>query len=360
MDWSLCIATLNRRDALLRTLRHAVAQTVPPREVVVIDVSDDWEETARLAHAEIFDARPEITLIYRTSPVRSSATQRNLGLGLCSSEIVFMIDDDSFLFPDCAEQILQIYKADTAGEVACVAISLVSEIPPLPGTQDKAARSIAQKESGNRQIARLQQAVLKSGFGRWINRKVLLQSMDELFIKYEGPRDTPVPASVAGLDVTRITFMQGCAMTVRREVALAEPFDPALRFYAAFEDLDATYRYGRHGVALRSARARLHHFEAAGGRIKRKKVIVFQLLNMALFIRRNTPDPEQWKGVYQRLLWRRLIGEFLKDGLSRRFDFPQVKGVLAVMGCWKELWKRSPAELDDWYPQFQKQIIDSL
>lgn len=355
MDWSLCIATLNRRDALLRALRHAVSQSVPPRDVVVIDVSDDWEETARIARDEIFSAHPGIALIYQTSPVRSSATQRNLGLGLCQGEIVFMIDDDSFLFPDAAEEVLRIYEADTACEVACVAISLVSEVPPLPG-----AHQIAQKDSGNRKAAGLQQMAMQSRFGRWINRRVLLQSMDELFIKYEGPRDSAVPAAVAGLDVSRITFMQGCAMTVRRAVALAEPFDPALRFYAAFEDLDATYRYGRHGVSLRAHRARLHHFEAAGGRIKRKKVIVFQLLNMALFIRRNAAAPDRWEGTYRVLLWRRLLGEFLKDALSRRFDFPQVKGVLVAMRLWREVWTHDPKDLDTWYPALQKRVIEEL
>jgi GT2 family glycosyltransferase len=271
-----------------------------------------------------------------------------------------MLDDDSFMFPDCAEEVLKIYAADVAGEVACVVIGLVPEIPPVPDFGVAAQRQIEQKSSGNRHTAGIQQRILKSGFGRWINRKVLLQSMDELFIKYEGPRDSPVPTRLAGTDVARVTFMQGCAMTVRRDVALAEPFDPALRYYAAFEDLDATYRYGRHGVSLRSGKARLHHFEAAGGRIKRQKVIIFQLLNMLIFLKRHAQPINRWKGAYRRLLWRRLLGEFLKDGLSRRFDFPQVKGVLVVMGCWKDLWQRDPATIDECYPPFQKDIIDRL
>lgn len=358
MDWSLCIATLNRRDALLRTLRHAVTQSAPPREVVVIDVSDDWEENARLAREEIFAHVPEIALIYQTSPVRSSATQRNLGLGLCTSDIVFMLDDDSFMFPDCAEEVLKVYAADVAGEVACISISLSAEIPSLPGSAG--APAITRKETGGAHVAGMQQAVLRSRLGRWINRKILLQSMDELFLKYEGSRDTPVPVSLAGLDVSRITFMQGCAMTVRRTVALAEPFDTALRYYAASEDQDVSYRYGRHGVALRAGKARLHHFEAAGGRIKRQKVIIFQLLNMLIFLKRHARSVDRWKGAYRLLLWRRLLGEFLKDGLSRRFDFPQVKGVLVVMGCWKDLWQRDPATIDTWYPPFQKDIIDRL
>ena len=358
MDWSLCIATLNRRDALLRALRHAVAQTVPPRDVVVIDASDDWEETAHLAQTEIFAAHPEISLTYRTSPVRSSSTQRNLGVSLCQSDVVFMLDDDSFMFPDCAEEVMKIYTADTNAEVSCIAISQSLAIPPLPGTETGPA--IAQKKSGQRDTAGLQRIILKSALGRWFNRKILMQNMDEMVIKYEGPRDAPIPESVAGLNVGRVTFIQGCAMTARREVVLREPFDTTLRYYAAGEDADATYRYGRHGVALWTNRAVLHHFEAAGGRIKRQKVIIFQLLNMVVFIKRNAPDPQKWKGAYRLLLWRRLFGEFLKDGLSRRFDFPQVKGVLTAMRHWRAVWEHDTSDLENWYPQLQKRIIEDL
>ena len=42
LDWSLCIATLNRQEALLRTLGFATAQTCPPCQIIVVDVSDDW------------------------------------------------------------------------------------------------------------------------------------------------------------------------------------------------------------------------------------------------------------------------------------------------------------------------------
>lgn len=362
MDWSLCIATMNRRAALLRTLTHALTQTRPPREVVVIDVSDDWKETAQIARDQIFARYPEIELTYRTSPVRSSATQRNFGLSLCTSEIVFMIDDDSFMFPDCAEEVMRLYEADRANEVACIGISMVLPIPDLPDWAGRAEdRSLERKASGNRSwLAQLARRMRYSKPGRWINRKILMQNVGEIFLLYEGPRDAPVPASLTGMAVTSTTFMGGCAMTVRREVAMAEPFDPALRYYAAFEDLDATYRYGRHGVTLRAAKAQLHHFEASGGRMKRKKVIIFQLLNMILFLKRHAARPETWKSRYRLLLWRRLLAEFLKDALSGRFDFPQVSGVLVVMRQWGSLWRKDVAEFDNWYPEFQKSILDDL
>jgi GT2 family glycosyltransferase len=358
LDWSLCIATLNRRAALVRTLVFAARQTRPPRQIVVVDVSDDWEDS-RAEVERLLAPYPDIALDYVTSPIRSSATQRNAGIALCRHDIVFLLDDDSFLHPTAAEEVLRVYAADPAGEVAAVAAVLVPDLPPLP--EDVAGQgALVRKTSGRRAGAGLKTRILQTDAGRWFNRKVLLQNKDELFLKYDGPRQRPVPSALAGYDVTPVSFMPGSAMTVRRDVALAEPFDTALRYYAAFEDLDVAYRYARHGAVLRANRAHLHHFEAAGGRLKRKKLVIFQLLNMLVFLKRHAADPDRFLPVYRRLLRRRLFGEALKDLLSGRITLPQARGVLVVMRTWREVWARDTATIDDWYPAVQQEILEGL
>lgn len=358
-SWSLCIATLNRRDALLQTLGYALCQSCPPAQIVVVDVSDDWEETAVMAR-EVLASAPEIVLEYTTSSIRSSATQRNEGIARCTGEIIFILDDDSFLFSDCAERILDIYAADADRAVAGVAAVLVPDLPPSQSgvpTGDLPQR----KASGRRAGAGLKTAVLQTRIGRWFNRKILLQNKDELFLKYDEPRHRAVPPGLdAVLDVTAIAFMPGSATTVRRAIALAEPFEPALRYYAAFEDLDAAYRYGRHGMILRANGAHLHHFEAAGGRLKRQKLVIFQLLNMLIFLKRHAADPEAFVPLYRRLLRRRLVGEALKDLLSGRFSLPQARGVIRVMRLWRDVWSRNTADIETWYPRIQQDILERL
>lgn len=357
-DWSLCIATLNRRPALLRTLIFAAQQTCPPRQIVIVDVSDDWQETRAGAEA-ILASWPKIKLDYTTSAVRSSATQRNEGLAQCQYDIVFMLDDDSFLHPTCAEEILKIYAADGAGEVAAIAGRLVQDLPPETGAAPKAAMP-HRKASGRRRGESWKKRVLRTAPGLWFNRTVLLQNKDELFIRYDEPRSGAVPAAVSGFDLRAATFMPGSAMTVRRSVALAEPFDAALRFYAAFEDLDAAYRYGRHGAVLRANRAHLHHYEAAGGRLKRKKLVIFQLLNMLVFLKRHASDPDRFVPAYRRLLRRRLFGETLKDLLSGRLNVPQARGVIIVMRTWREVWASDTETINQWYPEIQQRLLDDL
>lgn len=354
--WSLIVPTYNRRDVLLRVLPLAFGQTVPPSQVVIADSSEDWQDT-RDAVRELAAGWPGTRLDYLHSAERSSATQRNLACRHATGDIVVMIDDDSFLYPDYVERLLEVYAADTTGEI--VGVNGVN-LPAMPRTEEQAATGLARKAPPAKGVDSLRKRVMRWRLGRWFSREILFQDMHSLFLKYEGPRDTAIPPRMSGLDLAGMTFMSGHGLSVRREIALAEPLDNSLRYYAALEDLDATYRYGRHGRLVRANRARLHHFEVAGGRIKRKTATLFQLLNTLVFIKRHAEDPAALLPRYRRMLWRRLVGETIKDGLSRRWDFPQARGVMLAMRHWKELRDLPTERLDEWYPEFQRRLLEGI
>ncbi len=46
--------------------------------------------------------------------------QRNQAMELVRADIVFLIDDDSFMYDDCAAEILAVYEKDEAGAIAAV------------------------------------------------------------------------------------------------------------------------------------------------------------------------------------------------------------------------------------------------
>jgi len=358
-SWSACIATLNRHDVLMVALTHLTRQTCPPAQIIVVDASENWEDGK--AQAEKVLEGSDLPLIYVTSPVRSSATQRNLGISLCTSDIVFLLDDDSFLHDDCGAELMAVYAADPAGEVAGVGALLTDDNPAAPDAEDATDdTALNRKESGRILTQRIAPMVLSTKLGRWINREVLLQSASALFMRYDEPREAKVPASVAHLDVSTSQFMPGSGMSFRRRIGALEQFDTALRYYAAFEDLDIAYRIARHGAVLSAHRARLHHFEAASGRIKRQKVIAFQLLNTVIFLKRHAKNPEQWRTPYRVMLARRFLSEFLKDGLSQRWRFPQVAGVRTAMRHWREVWAFAPEEIDARYPDLQRRILEEI
>lgn len=354
LTWSLVIPTCNRRDILLRVMPLALRQTVPPVQVTIVDSSDDWQITRQAVQAMVL-GHPGIRLDYLQAWTPSSATQRNQGIEQAVGDIVVMIDDDSFLYPDYVERLLAIYAADTRGVLAGVNGVNVGTMPQA-GMADRTG--LAPKAHGTDRTRDLRKRIMRYRLGRWISSRILFQDMHTLFLKYEGNRPEVVPPEFASLDVTPMTFMSGHGLSVRRPIALAEPLDRSLRFYAAMEDLDASYRYGRHGILLRANDAKLHHFEVAGGRMKRRTVTTFQLLNMLVFLKRHADRPQAWLGIYRRMLWRRLLGETIKDALSRRWDFPQARGVLAAMKGWRKVWNTPVADLDQWYPGYQRAILD--
>lgn len=358
LTWSTCIATLNRHDALMVALTHVSRQTRRPSEVIVVDTSDNWEE-GKLRAQELLKDCPEISLDYLTSAVRSSATQRNLAISRASSDIVMMIDDDSFLHDDCAEKIMEVFEADTEALVAGVGARIVDE-NPAQHEPSADAPQLQQKNTGRRSTNHLRSFAMSTRLGRWFNREILFQNAQSLFLCYDEPRERKVPECVAHLKVRDTVFMPGSGMAYRRVLSEKEKFDTALRYYAAFEDLDLAYRLARHGALLRAGSARYHHFEAASGRIKREKIVTFQLLNMAVFLKRHAKDPDVFLGKYRIMLLRRLLSEFLKDGLSQRWRFPQVAGALNAMKHWREIWSRDAAEIDSWYPEFQKRILENI
>lgn len=350
--WSLVVPTFNRRDVLLRTLPLALGQTVPPVQAVIVDASDDWQVTRDAVQGLMRD-HPGIRLDYLQAVTPSSATQRNQGVEAAVGEIVVMIDDDSFLYSDYVERILAVYAADTRGMVA--GVNGVNR-PVMPDAQ--ATAGLARKAGDRpRKVTGLRDRIMGYRLGRWASSRILFQDMHALFLKYEGERNLLVPPEFSGLDVSPMTFMSGHGLSVRRQIALAEPLDRSLRYYAALEDLDASYRYGRHGILLRANDAHLHHFEVAGGRVRRRTATTFQLLNMLVFIKRNARDPARWLLPYRLMLWRRLLGETIKDALSRRWDFPQAKGVLTAMHGWRKVWKTPVADLDGWYPAYQRKLL---
>ena len=113
LTWALVIATYQRAHILPRCLRLAVQQTRLPMEIIVVDSSQNWEETRDAIKAKLIVALSR-RFVGRMSlrNRRSSASQRNQGVRLATADILFLIDDNSLMYPDCAEQIMRIYEAD--------------------------------------------------------------------------------------------------------------------------------------------------------------------------------------------------------------------------------------------------------
>lgn len=128
----------NRRDMLLDAVALAKAQTVPAAIVVVDDASTDGTAEALAA------AHPDVPC-HRSPTSRGPCHQRNRGVALAATEIVFLLDDDSMLVdPRTVEQSL----ADLAEAPDAAVLAI-----PFRNILRDATVHHARRDAGQREVA---------------------------------------------------------------------------------------------------------------------------------------------------------------------------------------------------------------
>lgn len=333
---------------LERCVICALDQTRPPLEIVIVDASDDWQTNRDRIAAIINDAVP---LHYLPAPARSSTVQRNTGIAACSADICMLIDDDSLMHSNCAEIIMHIYEADLNEEI--LGIAGVSGASPME------IYNVPRKE-GSASSGR--EAAMR---GTWLReflwRELFLMGRAVNFVPYAGRVGSKIPDWVAGrgLDLVPAIELPGCRMTVRRSALMREPFEPAFRSYSPGEDFDISYRLSRIGSICVARSAYIYHHEVASSRIRREQELVLSICNVAYLLRRHSPNLTRDRRRWSVLMYRRLLAEFLKDGLSRRFNFTQLRAAWRAVKISREiLFFSVDADLENWYINVQEKILE--
>lgn len=344
LNWALVVPTYQREHILARCLRLAAQQTRPPAEIVVVDGSPNWVTIRDEIKATVVREHPSIRWQYVQEEVSSNAWARNQGLRLTTSEIIFFLDDDSLMYPDCAEQIMKIYEADTQRRIAGINAVHVPVPPDLPDDPEAAQPS---EHSATKHYGTFARMV------RW------LLDADNIFVPYD--EDYPkheMPEEVRHFKVGVIKLMVGWGMTFRRTTCVQEPFSDLLRFYSAEEDTDMSYRASRHGPLLVAGDARLCHLGSKGGRLSPFLLAVFRNLNPVALHRLYSTDLNCSRRRERLLLARRFLILLAKDFYRRKWSFPNARGVLFAFRWMGSIFGMTKAELYEWYPRFQKEMID--
>lgn len=347
-SWSLVIATYNRASILETCIALAIDQDCPPKEIIVVDASQEWLRSRDIISAMAKMA--SINCVYLQADEKSLTIQRNQGIAAASSDVIFLIDDDSLMHPSCASEIISIYDADTEGVLAGVQASLTSDIP------HKATITDSRKDSGKTDLS--SGSKIWSFVKQWIWREIFLMNSSKLFICYDGTfYRRKLPKNLSTLEISSTDLFHGCRMTYRRASVKKELFDPTLLSYCPMEDLDASYRVSRHGMLVTAEKAKLHHFESGAGRVKRRQAAMLTVLNQAFLIRKHSADVQLRQIEFDRLLIRRIFSEFFKDLLSRRWNLPQLRGLLAARRYLTPIFTMPEKELVHFYRNLQTKIL---
>jgi GT2 family glycosyltransferase len=310
LRWSLVVPTLNRLEILVRSLRANVRQTRPPHQVIVVDSSQDVEASRQRVLAEVAPEAPQAEWIYLATDVRSLTHQRNLGLARCESEVIFCLDDDSFMYRDCAEQIMRVYEADTEEEIGGVCAVLADR---LEGAHEAADDGMPHPRDG------LKNRLLYFAHRQWWQ--------DKLCIPYDG-RFHLRNVAAAGPDVVPVPLFHGCRMTFRtKSVREAGGFEEMLVGSACGEDIDMSYRVSRRKALVQAQKARLRHEQTPVARPKRALNTSLVLLNAIALYKLNEQRDRAAYAAYAFLAKRAML-EFVRDCMRPRRWMPYTTGVL--------------------------------
>jgi glycosyltransferase involved in cell wall biosynthesis len=343
LTWSLVIATYNRRDILPRCLELATRQSRPPQEIIVVDASPDWAATRAQVLDTLAVRHPHIRWEYVQARRRSLSAQRNQGVRLAHGNVLFLIDDDSLMYPDCAAQILRVYEADRDRQVAGV----MADESPMPPDEKSPETSVHSPVSGaRRRFVNFKDALLRR-----------LGVLDYLLPYDERLPERPVPANLSGLNLLPRSRLHGAWMTFRRELVQREPFEEILDAYAYLEDCDVSYRLARHGHLVMAQDAIICHLGSPGGRLSRFTLATLGALNALVLHRLHSPSRRRSISLYRSFLTKQLLVEAGRDLARGDASLPRARGVLGAMRQFHKVFSLSEPELRSWYPTFQADLL---
>jgi GT2 family glycosyltransferase len=243
------VATKDRPEELARMWRSLLAQTRPPRQVVIVDAG-----TGPLP----MEASASDGIVLRHVRVRfaSAAGQRNLGLAAVdpAADLIGFLDDDVVLETTAVEEMLRFWTTADR-RVGGAAFNLANH--PALALSGLKRTSMAEAFG---LYARRRGAVTPAGFQTMIER----------------------PLTTAYTD-----WLPSTAAVWRKEVFSRFRFDEWFTGYSYLEDLDFSYRVGKAYRLAVVASARCVHFPAPSGRGSGYAFGLREVVNRVYFVKKN-------------------------------------------------------------------------
>lgn len=160
-----------------------------------------------------------------------------------------------------------------------------------------------------------------------------LIDIDAPFPPYDGKfHEHPMPEALETFGLGTARLVHGCRMTVRRSVLERERFSKQVRRAGGME-LDASYRWSRHGLLTTCFQARLHHVFTGESRDRlhtRTTASAINTLAAAAFYAEDRPLARRIVARYFR--WKACVS-FLHDLKKADSRLPRTRG--ALIG-WRE------------------------
>jgi GT2 family glycosyltransferase len=263
---SVIICTKDREKDLLECVDSIKAQTLLPKELVIVDAG---KENGIKTNLEEKLKKTPLELKYiRTPP--GLTRQRNIGVKNSSGDIVLFFDDDVILDKDYLKNILNVYSSsESDGKIGGVSGKMTNVKPP----------------------------------------KLLIRIFRKIFLL--SPYGMLPPGffdhNLSPQKISKVRIFSGCNMSYTREVLENFKFDENLKGYAFMEDVDFSFRVSQNFTLIQTSDATLIHKLAPVSRDGPKKRVEMEMSNTSYLFKKNMP--ENFKN-FVLFIWSRL-GVFL-------------------------------------------------
>lgn len=228
---SALVATRNRYLPLKRMLDSLAKQSAQPREMIVIDGSDN-DETKTLCHSKISHLKTNI--VYHRATEIGAATQRNQAMQYATQNVIWLLDDDIIFEPNCVERIWNALQSDSS--LGGVNAMITNQKYLSPG---KISRQLFQ--------------ILHGSFETSYAGKCIGPALNLL------PEDNPnLP------EIVPVEWLNSTCVMYRKE-ALPNPlFPPVFTGYSLMEDVTISLTVGKKWQLANARTARIFHDSQPG------------------------------------------------------------------------------------------------
>ena len=225
---SAVIPTFNRPRLLQRTLDSLAAQSVLPKQLIVIDGSPG-EDTRMVIEAWAESMGSHCEVVYQRAFRLGAAVQRNQGVAAASQPFIWFFDDDILFEADCVERLWAAIKEGEA--LGGVNAMITNQRYTTPG--------------------RVTRALFRLLDGK---------SRDSYAGKCIGPALNILPEDNPNLpDVVPVEWLNTTCAVYRREALPSPPFDSHFTGYSFMEDVALSLTVGKKWKLRNARTARIYH-----------------------------------------------------------------------------------------------------
>lgn len=267
-----------RDQSLLKLLLSIREQTVYPNEILIVDGSLD-DKTQQIFESNTFE---NLKYFKVDEYNRGLTKQRNYGINLVSSscEVVCFLDDDTVLFPDCLENMLQTYKL----------------YPDALGVGGYIADDAGFKFVGDNYNPKIDEFYF-DGWIRKDSKRFIIRKKIGLDCNC-APGILPPFSHARSISflppsnkVYEVELLMGCIASFRKTVFNTHQFSTFFEGYGLYEDADFSIRVAKAGKIYLNTAAKLYHYHEASGRPNQYKYGNMVVRNGYHIWRTKNPNP---------------------------------------------------------------------